>query len=415
MRKTSEQFNQYPDSRDGTDISGYTQARKIPNDVYTGDMYLTTNNNYRKAFVPADRENYNTTYDEFVYEQSTADNSFRTKPETLAKLNTKSSMQHQILKTSNQPPKAGFRVEQGGGQSKVIDMKVNNGRSNGYDVEKNLNDFDGAKNLNDHHRTQKQDPRISEKVGSNVIGNQSKKARDFDNQSSMKSPTRAATKNNSLHSNPSFNDARSVKSFQSSNYPAELDVADEEDLELIPCPEGCGRSFKEESLAKHVKVCKKVFQTKRKKFDSTAHRIVDDEQYKYVQQTKGNEKRTAKASSENRGGASGKKVSKWKQQSEQLRAGLRLAKGAPLTPQEELKMRENENAGLVLCDYCGRRFNEHAAERHIPFCQQKNKLDAIKTGGKSKISPAPASKMNATITKTTTKFGTMNNTRKGKY
>lgn len=45
---------------------------------------------------------------------------------------------------------------------------------------------------------------------------------------------------------------------------------------LMPCKE-CGRSFREEALIKHVRICKKVFKTKRKKFDTKKKRIIDSE------------------------------------------------------------------------------------------------------------------------------------------
>ncbi len=32
----------------------------------------------------------------------------------------------------------------------------------------------------------------------------------------------------------------------------------------------------------------------------------------------------------------------------------------------------------VLCQFCGRKFNETAAKRHIPVCEQKNKANNIK-------------------------------------
>lgn len=41
---------------------------------------------------------------------------------------------------------------------------------------------------------------------------------------------------------------------------------------LVECPKGCGRMFNEEAIVKHEKVCKKVFQSKRKAFNSAAHR-----------------------------------------------------------------------------------------------------------------------------------------------
>lgn len=37
---------------------------------------------------------------------------------------------------------------------------------------------------------------------------------------------------------------------------------------VYKCTEGCGKSFKEATLKRHIKICKKVFQSKRKKFDS---------------------------------------------------------------------------------------------------------------------------------------------------
>ena len=35
----------------------------------------------------------------------------------------------------------------------------------------------------------------------------------------------------------------------------------------------------------------------------------------------------------------------------------------------------------ILCKFCGRKFNETAAQRHITFCEQKTKKDSMKTGG----------------------------------
>jgi hypothetical protein len=45
---------------------------------------------------------------------------------------------------------------------------------------------------------------------------------------------------------------------------------------LIPCKD-CGRNFREEALVKHAKICKKVFKSKRKKFDTKKKRIIDSE------------------------------------------------------------------------------------------------------------------------------------------
>lgn len=42
-------------------------------------------------------------------------------------------------------------------------------------------------------------------------------------------------------------------------------------------------------------------------------------------------------------------------------------------------------SNLVPCKFCGRKFNETAAAKHIPVCEKKAKENKIKMGG-----PAPA-------------------------
>lgn len=44
--------------------------------------------------------------------------------------------------------------------------------------------------------------------------------------------------------------------------------------ERVECPD-CGRKFNQEAMAKHSRICKKVFMTKRKKFDITAKRAAE--------------------------------------------------------------------------------------------------------------------------------------------
>jgi len=50
---------------------------------------------------------------------------------------------------------------------------------------------------------------------------------------------------------------------------------------LVPCPD-CGRSFAADRLERHMKICKKVFQQKRKKFDSAANRLGELENAKQL-------------------------------------------------------------------------------------------------------------------------------------
>ena len=50
------------------------------------------------------------------------------------------------------------------------------------------------------------------------------------------------------------------------------------------CRQGCGRKFNPDSLLKHEKICKKVFQNKRKEFNAQEKRIVEKEQPKLMKQ-----------------------------------------------------------------------------------------------------------------------------------
>ena len=47
---------------------------------------------------------------------------------------------------------------------------------------------------------------------------------------------------------------------------------DGEEIEMVQCSRGCGRQFSTQAIDKHEKVCAKVFQSKRKAFNSAAHR-----------------------------------------------------------------------------------------------------------------------------------------------
>lgn len=75
----------------------------------------------------------------------------------------------------------------------------------------------------------------------------------------------------------------------------------------------------------------------------------------------------------------------WKQQSLAFREAMKAARavkiaqetGAPLPP----VMPSAPDPSLVPCPHCGRRFNQKAAERHIPQCQNiKAKPSSLKRG-----------------------------------
>jgi len=195
----------------------------------------------------------------------------------------------------------------------------------------------------------------------------------------------------------------------------------EESGETRECPH-CSRNFNVGPFAKHIKICEKVFMKKRKVFDSTKMRLegVDPELDKILakaakdaakqaaidkrnaaktgnsQAFPGNKPQAAAAQSRNGGGGGGgggddggaaaaAKAAKWKEDSNAFRNAMKaarqytkaVAEGKPLPP----PVASAPDASLILCNNCGRRFNQKAAERHIPQC--KNiiaKPQALKRG-----------------------------------
>ena len=82
--------------------------------------------------------------------------------------------------------------------------------------------------------------------------------------------------------------------------------------------------------------------------------------------------------------------SKWRQKHEEFVANIRAARkitaaqkaGEPLPPPPPAAV----NPDYVQCPHCSRRFNEHAAERHIPFCkEQKSRLGNISSAKSSTL------------------------------
>jgi hypothetical protein len=169
-----------------------------------------------------------------------------------------------------------------------------------------------------------------------------------------------------------------VQSYNNNNYYYHDDDKDNdgnENTELFACGD-CGRKFNATALEKHTKVCKKVFINSRKQFDMSKQRVQDDEQLRNLQNLK---KQNQKKENDD-------KASKWKSQSQQFREAMKAARdvshaistGAPLPPPTI----SAPDPSLIPCPHCGRRFNDKAAERHIPLCTSiKAKPTKLNKGG----------------------------------
>jgi hypothetical protein len=175
--------------------------------------------------------------------------------------------------------------------------------------------------------------------------------------------------------------------------------------EQLECPD-CGRFFNPIPYEKHIKICAKVFLTKRKEFNSAAMRL-DPEAIKLLKEKEKEEKRLAKKNAkaaashaDQQVGGKGGRDPKWKEQSNAFREAMRAARevtkalesGAPLPPP---KM-SAPDPSLIPCPHCGRSFNQNAADRHIPQCQNiKAKPTMLKRSSGTGIGSRPiASNLN---------------------
>uniref|UniRef100_A0A1I7ZUK6 Zinc finger C2HC domain-containing protein 1A n=1 Tax=Steinernema glaseri TaxID=37863 RepID=A0A1I7ZUK6_9BILA len=137
--------------------------------------------------------------------------------------------------------------------------------------------------------------------------------------------------------------------------------------ETFPCSM-CGRSFIKSSLEKHEPACRKITNLNRKKFDSGKQRA--DGSDVTLQGV-----RKAQKEREKMGGSFPRPKTSWREKhttfitavasSKQVEYALKS--GAPLPPPPKTSVPSD----YVQCEYCGRNFNQNAAERHIPFCREQ--------------------------------------------
>ncbi|XP_077990259.1 zinc finger C2HC domain-containing protein 1A-like isoform X2 [Glandiceps talaboti] len=126
----------------------------------------------------------------------------------------------------------------------------------------------------------------------------------------------------------------------------------------------CGRTFRPDVLMKHERICQKSSNKTRKAFDSSKQRLTSE----IVQTKKQPEKKLPPSKA---------KKQDWRAKHEEFIANIRAARGVshalktggPLPPPPKATI----NPDYVQCPTCERRFNEHAADRHIPWCAEKAK------------------------------------------
>lgn len=157
----------------------------------------------------------------------------------------------------------------------------------------------------------------------------------------------------------------------------------------------CGRRFATDRLGVHEDICGKTGKKKRKIFDSTKHRVQGTELETYV--IPGGKKVPSKKINTNHQdrkhssklGAPPK--NNWRRTHEEFIAAIRAAKQAQNYVAQGGKLSDlpppppSSNPDYVQCPHCGRKFNEGAAQRHIPKCAtyQFNKPKGVQKGRKN--------------------------------
>ncbi|EDV43765.1 uncharacterized protein Dana_GF16356 [Drosophila ananassae] len=140
----------------------------------------------------------------------------------------------------------------------------------------------------------------------------------------------------------------------------------------------CGRHFNTDRLAKHEAVCQKTMSTKRRIFDASKQRIVGTEAEKFNRKpTKGMPRSQSSYSSaaQQKGLTTGVKKNNWRKKHEEFIQSIRAAKQVQAHLARGGKLSDlpppppSENPDYIQCPHCGRRFNQQAAERHIPKCE----------------------------------------------
>lgn len=132
----------------------------------------------------------------------------------------------------------------------------------------------------------------------------------------------------------------------------------------------CGRFFLEDRIAKHETICQKAAAKKRKIFDASKKRVEGTEAEQFVKKAT----RAAPARAKVAEPAAGAKKSDWRRKHEEFIAAIRAAKELKAHLARGGKLSDmpppppSENPDYVQCPHCQRRFNEAAAQRHIPKC-----------------------------------------------
>lgn len=231
-----------------------------------------------------------------------------------------------IRKTHNPPSTQGF-----GSPSKVQGFTSANKKAPVMENDDQWGDF----NLFAQEKKKKPQGRFADKFASKL-----KKQKQFFKTDAPKIDPIKQKKQNKLAEKMTntMNRGRKVKNVDNEivgqrnitkNIDLEIEAEDAKFEDRYEC-QGCGRNFKRETLERHKKVCKKVFQTKRKEFKTEEQRQVAKEQKMLAK--KGQRKMNTQKN------LATKKGKNWKKKSEGLKNFLKKKKGKKIAKEPEIEI-----------------------------------------------------------------------------
>lgn len=138
-----------------------------------------------------------------------------------------------------------------------------------------------------------------------------------------------------------------------------------------------------------------MFATKRKTFDSRKHRIIDGEHANLLKYSNVNNKKNLNSNINNAIPKNNyKKAGKWKKQSEEFRAAIRASniinkniKGGNMNNLSNIPQVKMNYDDYVHCNYCNRKYNENAYNKHLNFCMKKAKDSSMRPKMNTSMKP----------------------------
>ncbi|XP_031785417.1 uncharacterized protein LOC103315966 isoform X1 [Nasonia vitripennis] len=140
----------------------------------------------------------------------------------------------------------------------------------------------------------------------------------------------------------------------------------------------CNRRFATDRIGLHEQICAKTSQKKRKQFDALTHRVKGTELESFVQKPV---KKQGKAAAKPAAASVEPSKSNWRRKHEDFINAIRSAKQMQAHLASGGKLSDlpppppSDTSDYIQCPHCSRKFNQGAAERHIPKCanMQHNK------------------------------------------